>query len=426
MIISSSDRERPASADISSDQASFQVSQRVNGSGAAVLTDDQQQTHYQTAGHLQIAGDIAQLASAEMPDSARNMPQSDNWWNWTAALLAAKGAEGWLETFIARLVQEGVLALSGHPDHPTKVSDSALAAQAAVNISMGTLAAARAALHCWRGVNNPQAYLSGLRGEHAAPAPAVFIAGTPQQPAGQMAKIAATATAALATFAVASHSGWVALSHLGHTSAGKDQAYQVVTASNANTSYVWTRELMHCLLQRLGLVSHHAQVTPRGAAASSAQYLANSLLQQVTSSALHINKGGEFDLRWPILSAAAEAIDVSFITGAARFAEPQVPVTFFNHRWQENDSAEQPQHVDHLLSLRTFDLISQRSTGRHMVTEMARIMPYEVGLALRNTYGDGAPAFAAWAGAVAGSATHLREPLWQAENAASRVQPNPV
>ncbi|WP_155631365.1 hypothetical protein [Burkholderia cepacia] len=375
--------------------------------------------------------DAAGPAEPQLPDSAAPTLAADapaghqdaapagrtQWWAWTAALLGANGTQGALETFVGRLAQEGIRVLSGTPEHPQDVSDSSMAAHAAVNVAMGLVAGARAGLHTYRAMGNQAAYTSGLRGERpAVPSLTLSTAGTPTVPASRLARLSASMAVALTTFAVTSHTGLVAFGHIGSSSDYKVDAYRAVTQSNGNTAYCYGRESVNLGARALRLVSHDALLTPPGVMASSAQYLFNSVGQQAARSFMGLSQGADFDVRWPIISAVAEFVDVDFIAGSARFAEPDRPVELLGGRLAEGTSTGQ--HPPAALTVSdASDRLTQRAVGRQLVAEMTRVVPYEVGAALRPHVDAAADTAASWVGAVLATATHLREPMWQAEHA---------
>ncbi|MCC8960033.1 hypothetical protein H8B02_43505 [Bradyrhizobium sp. Pear77] len=304
--------------------------------------------------------------------------------------MAANAAQGALETFAGRVVEAGVRKLSRHPQSPHEVNDSAMAAHAAVNVVMGLIAGTRAGVHTWRASGNPEAYLRGFRGERSAQSAALAMAGTPDVPAGQMIRLLPSVAAAFLAFGAAAHTGIGALSHLGSSSSGKVDAYEAVVRSNANIAYCYTREVVDFVARVFQLVSHDALLTQLGWAAGTVEYSLNLAAQSWASS--DIDQGRSFDLRWPAISAAAEAVDVAFISAAARLAEPDRPVEIWRGRLAEGTSGERhatsrPTVID------TIDRVTQRAVGRQLVGEVRHYVP-ELAVG-----------------------THLRELTWQAEHA---------
>ncbi|KRR09689.1 hypothetical protein CQ10_41215 [Bradyrhizobium valentinum] len=403
----------------------MRVWDRGNASGPPTLTDDQRRAHESTSEQLSIAREIVAAGTlqsanslaeeevaghAEPPfqDSVSPPPNADprterqdarpagraRWWKWTAALLAVNGAQGAFETFVGRLGEAAVRAFSGHPQNPQEVSDRSMAAHAAVNVVMGLIAGARAGVHTWRARGNPEAYRRGLRGERSAQSAALAMAGTPDVPASQLTRLLPSLAAAVATFGVAAHTGISALSHLRSSSNDKVNAYKAVVRSNANTAYCYTREVANFVAYAVQLVSHDALLTPLGWAASTLEYGFNLAAQSSALSDIDQDRG--FDLRWPAISAAADAVDVAFTSAAARLAEPDRPVEIWRRRLVEGTSAEghppsRPTVID------TIDRVTQRAVGRQLIGEIYHSVP-----------GIG-PALAA--------GTHLRELTWQAERA---------
>ncbi|MCP3417878.1 hypothetical protein NLM16_27600 [Bradyrhizobium brasilense] len=275
-----------------------------------------------------------------------------------------------------------------------------MAAHAAVNIVMALIAAARAGVHTWRARGNPEAYRRGFRGERSAQSVALALAGTPDVPASQMTRFLLTVLAIAATFLFAAHTGLRALLHLRSSSNDKVDAYEAVVRSNANTAYCYTREVANFVACVFQLVSHDALLTLPGFAASSIEYGFNSLVQQRVSGG--IDQGRDFDLRWPAISAAAEAVDVAFTSGAARLAEPDMPVEIWRRRLAEGASAGgQPPSKPSVID--AIDRVTQRAVGRQLVGELSKVLPQEWHYP--------------WIEPVLAAGTHLRELTWQAEHA---------
>ncbi|WP_314962681.1 hypothetical protein, partial [Bradyrhizobium cosmicum] len=209
-------------------------------------------------------------------------------------------------------------------------------------------------------------------------------------PASQLSRLLPSLAAALATFGVAARTGMNAFSYLGNSSHHKVGAYEAVVRSNANIAYCYTREIANLVAHVFQLVSHDALLTGRGWAASSVEYGFSFAAQQRVLSAIGQDRG--FDLSWPAISAAAEAVDVAFTSAAARLAEPGRPVELWRGRLAEGTSAEadpplRPTVID------AIDRLTQRAVGRQLVGDI----------------GSSSPALAA--------GTHLRELTWQAERA---------
>lgn len=356
--------------------------------------------------------------------SRQAMVSSGNahWWRWSAALLGATATQGALETFLGRLAQEGVRVISGHPEQAEDVSDRWIVAHAAVNIATGVIAAGRAGLHVYRALGNPGAYAQGLRGEHSVTLlPSFAAAGTPCVPATQLIRLSAGMGVALATFMAASHTGVVALTHTGSLSVTKAQAYNALVKSNGNTACCYVREGVNLCSRALGLISHEAMVSPRGVIVSTSQYLLNSVGQELARSSLPPPRDDRIDLLWPCVSAAAEFVDVGCIAASARLAEPDRPVSLLGGRLHER-APQEPLHPPVQSLAQAADRLTQRAVGRQLVAEMTRIVPYEAGALLRPYVGNTADTAANWSASVLAAATHLREPLWQAERVAQTMR----
>ena len=362
-------------------------------------------------------------ASAQAPELSaagavlEERAERQSWLSWTAALLAARAAQGAIGTLSGRLVQESVRVAAGQPSRAEEVDDRMLALGAAVNLALATVAGLRASLHAWRASGQPQRYALGFRGQSSARLCNLAAAGTPRLPASGLKRAALSAAAGGAVFLVAAQSGLIALTQLGRQTPNKADLYTAMWASNSNASYAYVRELLNAAIDGTGLLSHQAELTLRGGAVSTGQYLVNSLLQCAAQQEWQLIADEGFDLRWPFISAAAESIDVATLAAAVRCS------------WPEHTLALRPLPV-HGPSrwpvaarpgvLATIDRITQRATARHMVAEVSRIIPGEIGAALATTLGPGAPLAARWGGAVLASGTHLREHMWQAEAALER------
>ncbi|MCP3476631.1 hypothetical protein NLM33_41370 [Bradyrhizobium sp. CCGUVB1N3] len=291
--------------------------------------------------------------------------------------------------------------LSGHPEDPRKVNDLAMAAHATVNLAMGLVAGARAGLHVWRGRGNAEAYRTGFRGERSALSPALAMAGTPTVPASQLLRLLFSAIAAVLTFVLAARTGMIALWYLRTSSDDKVSAYQAVILSNANTVYCYSREVMNLVAFVFELVSHDALLSRPGFAGSIVEYGGNWAVQRWARKRYRIDPARGSDLRWPPMSALAEAVDVAFISAAARLAEPDRPVRIWRGRLAERASAEaDPQST--LTNIDAIDRVTQRAVGRQLVGEISNVLPAELRLPLLGLLAAG---------------THLRELAWQAENA---------
>lgn len=416
----------------------FQIElRRDNTCELPALTGDQKKMHEDICGQLSAVRSVANEAAAQSPDlftagicpspqenvqpaGSTEDSQADatsasdtGWWGWTAALLGANATQGALETFCGRLAQEGVRVFSGDPQHAQDVSDRSIAAHAAVNISTAFIAGLRAGLHTYRAMGNPAAYAGGLRGERsAAPSMTFAMAGTPNVPASRLAQLSAGMGVALTTFLVASHSGLVALTQIGSASDYKVDAYKALVKSNGNSAYSYVREGVNLCARVAGLVSHDAMLSPRSVMVSSAQYLINSAGQEIARSSMATPSEGTIDFLWPSVSAAAEFVDVGFISGSARFSEPDRPIAFLGGRFSEHaDTRRQPP----LTAAHAVDRLTQRAVGRQLVAEITRVVPFEAGAALRPHFGSSAGTVASWGAALLSAATHLREPIWQAE-----------
>lgn len=400
---------------------------RENPDGPPTLDDEQRQAHEEM--HAQMAhaqgvvidmvqlGDDAPSAEAPAAEAQPGQPAPrGSWWGWTAALLTANAAQGGFETFVGRLAQEGVRVASGDPQRPEDVADKSMAVHAAINIGMGLVAGVRAGLHGYRAMGDRGAYARAFRGEPPTQASTFAAAGTPTVPSGMLARISASAAIGIAAFAAASHTGAIALAHLGGSSPYKADAYRAVVESNGQTAYCYGREVTNLASRALGLVSHDAPLTLPGAAISSAQYLANSMSQQAAQQYLGLRQGPGFDLRWPAISALAEAVDVDFIAGSARIASPERPVAMLRGRLSEAPGEAGRNQAGALSPKDAVDRLTQRAVGRQLVGEIARVVPKEIGAALRPVLGSGATTAASWVGAALATGTHLREPMWQAEN----------
>ncbi|WP_456632518.1 hypothetical protein [Bradyrhizobium sp. USDA 10063] len=309
------------------------------------------------------------------------------------------GAQGAFETFVGRLAEVAVRAFSGEPQNPQEVSDRSMAAHAAVNVVMGLIAGARAGVHTWRARGNPEAYCRGFRGERLAQSAALAMAGTPNVPASQLTRLLPSLVAAVLTFAAAAHTGISAVSHLRSSSNDKLNAYEAVVRSNANIAYCYTREVANFVAHVFQLVSHDALLNAQGLTASSVEYGFNLAAQRSVLSDPEQPRG--FDLRWPAVSAVAEALDVAFTSAAARIADPDRPVEIWSGRLAEGTSAEADQPLT-LTVIDAIDRVTQRAVGRQLVGEISNVVPHELGLSS--------------IGALA-AGTHLRELTWQAENA---------
>ncbi|MCP3476660.1 hypothetical protein NLM33_41570 [Bradyrhizobium sp. CCGUVB1N3] len=160
------------------------------------------------------------------------------------------------------------------------------------------------------GRGNTEAYWTGFRGERSAQSPAFSVAGTPNVPASQLSRLLPSVAAAVVTFGVAAHTGISALSHLRSSSKDKVKAYEAVILSNANTAYCYTREVANFVAYVFQLVSHDALVSWPGFAASIGEYGFNLSGQHRVRERNGIDHAGGFDLRWPAISAATEAVDV--------------------------------------------------------------------------------------------------------------------
>ncbi|WP_456779914.1 hypothetical protein [Bradyrhizobium sp. USDA 3315] len=318
--------------------------------------------------------------------------------------MAANGTLGAFETFAGRLVEGAVQVLSGQPQQPHQVSDTAMAAHAAVNMAMGLIAGARAGVHTWRATGNCEAYWRGFRGERSAPSAALAMAGTPNVPASQLPRLLASVAVAVGTFGLAAHTGVNALLHLRSSSQGKVDAHEAVVQSNANTAYCYTREAVNLLAHAFQVVSHDALLTWPGCAASSAEYGFNSAAQQAVLSDSNLSEQARpFDLRWPAFSAAAEAVDVALTSASARLAEPDRPVTIWRGRLAERISAEE-NPPSRLTVIDAIDRVTQRAVGRQLVGELSKVVPPEFH-------------WPSWTGPTLAAGTHVRELAWQAERA---------
>lgn len=369
------------------------------------------------------AGREKSAMSAAATSRAQSCAHGPGWWGWTAALVGASASQGALETFCGRLAQEGVRVISGQPEQTEDVSDHWMAAHAAVNVGAALVAGVRAGVHTYRALNNPDAYRKGLRGQRPpSPSPMFAAAGTPQVPASKLVQLSTSMGVALTAFLAASHTGLMALTQIGNTSAYKADAYNALVRSNGNIAYCYVREGVNLCSRAMGLISHDAMLSARGALAGTAQYLVNSLGQQAALSSLRPQQEGSIDYLWPCVSAAAEFVDVGFIAGASRFAEPERPVTLFNCRLAELKRDEPPPSSAPTIA-QAVDRLTQRAVGRQLVAEMTRVLPFEAGAALRPHLGSVADTAATWGASVLASATHLREPIWQAERASQAAYP---
>ncbi|MEB0138808.1 hypothetical protein QN363_07205 [Undibacterium sp. CCC2.1] len=337
-----------------------------------------------------------------------------SWRDWTASLLAARAAQGVVGTLAGRLVQEGVRVAAGQPSRSDEVDERMLGVGVAVNLALATVAGLRTALHTWRASGQLQRYARGFRGQSNAALLTLATAGTPMLPASSLRRAAASAAAGGAVFMVAAHSGLIALTQLGGQAPNKADLYTALWASNSNASYAYVRELVNAAIDGMGLLPHQAELTLRGGAVSTGQYLVNSLLQCTAQQELRLSADSGFDFRWPFISAAAESIDVATVAAATGCS------------WSENVLAVRSVGVlgSSQLAvtarpswLATIERISQRASARQMVAEVSRLIPGEIGVALEGAYGPPAALTARWGGAVLASATHLREHMWQAEAA---------
>lgn len=409
-----------------SDPTPMRMWDRDNASGPPTLTDVQRGVHERMSEQLSMAGqviaagglvsgdshaeDIIGHAEPPLRDSVSPPPDADagaeqqdalpagraRWWTWTAALLGANATQGAFETFVGRLGEALVHVLSGRPQNPQEVSDTSMAAHAAINMVMGLIAGARVGVHTWRARGNPEAYCGGLHGERPAQSAAFAMAGTPNVPVSQLMRLVPSLLTAIATFGVAAHTGMRALSHLRSSSNAKVNAYEAVVRSNGNMAYCYTRELANLAAHGFQLVSHDALLTPLGALASSVEYGLNLLAQAM----IDIDPVGGFDLRRPAISAPAEAIDVAFTSGAARFAGPDRPVAIWRGRLAEGTSAE-TDPPSGLTIIGAIDRVTQRAAARQLIGEISNTISYESGRRPIQWLAVG---------------THLRELMWQAEN----------
>lgn len=415
------------------DLTAVRVWDRDSTSGPPTLTDNQRAEQENASEQLSMACELASTGTLHsgnslveedaagyaeplLEDSVSPRPDADagteqralpagraRWWRRTATLVAANGALGAFETFAGRLVQGAVQVLSGRPEQPQQVSDTAMAAHAAVNMAMGLIAGARAGVHTWRAADNWEAYRRGFQGERSAPSAALATAGTPDVPASQLTRLLPSLAAAAMTFGFAAHTGVNAFGHLRSSSHSKVDAYKAVVQSNANTAYCYTREVANFVAYAFQLVSHDALLNLRGAAASCAQSGVNSLIQQAIQGELNgRGQAGGFDLRWPAISAAAEALDVAVTCASARLAEPDRPVTIWRGRRAEETSAEE-EPPSRLTVVDAIDRVTQRAVGRQLVGELSQVVPQEL------HHPEIGPVFA--------TGTHVRELAWQAERA---------
>ncbi|WP_271539874.1 hypothetical protein, partial [Bradyrhizobium sp. CCBAU 45321] len=409
------------------DPTAVRVWDRDSTSGPPTLADNQRAAHESTSEQLSMVYELASTVTLHsgnslteeeplLEDSVSPRPDADagteqdalpaggaRWWCWTAALVASNGTLGAFEAFAGRLVQGAVQVLSGRPEQPQQVSDTAMAAHAAVNMAMGLIAGARAGVHTWWATGNWEAYRRGFQGERSAPSAALATAGTPDVPASQLTRLLPSLTAAAVTFGFAAHTGVNAFGHLGSSSHRKVDAYKAVVQSNANTAYCYTREVANFVAYAFQLVSHDALLNLRGAAASCAQNGVNSLIQQAIQGELNGRDPSQgFDLRWPAISAAAEALDVAVTCASARLAEPDRPVTIWRGRRGEGISAEE-EPPSRLTVIDAIDRVTQRAVGRQLVGELSQVAPQEL------HHPKIGPVFA--------TGTHVRELAWQAEGA---------
>lgn len=393
-------------------------------SGPPTLTDDQRRAHESASEQLSIACEIVAEGTSDSEDphaeqdvaehaeppfldgvllstdvdartDHQDAPPADRarWWAWTAALLGANGAWGAFETFVGRLGEALVSVLSGHPEEPRKVNDLAMAAHATVNLAVGWVAGARAGLHVWRGRGNAEAYRTGFRGGRSALSPALAMAGTPTVPASQLLRLLFSVIAAVLTFVLAAHTGMIALWYLRTSSDDKVSAYQAVILSNGNTFYCYSREVVNLVAFVFELVSHDALLSRPGFAGSIVEYGGNWAVQRRARKRYRIDPARGSDLRWPLISALAEAVDVAFISAAARLAEPDRPVRIWRGRLAERASAEaDPQST--LTNIDAIDRVTQRAVGRQLVGELSNVLPAELRLPLLGLLAAG---------------THLRE-----------------
>jgi hypothetical protein len=367
----------------------------------------------------------------DMPDSATDPAASAqparswSWLGWTAALGTLRGLQGALGTFAGRLAQEGLRTAVGVPQSPEEVNDEMLAAGGATCIALGAVAAARAGLHTWRATGNPEVYGRAFRGlpQHPAePASAIAMvtAGTPRVPMSRLGRAAASATVAAGVFGLMAHTGLIALSQVHGNAPNKHEAYAATWNSVGNSLYGYARETVNAVIDGAGLISHHAPLTSRGAIASSAQYLPNALAQRAARHFMQPGQTAEFDWRFPYVSAAAEFVDVGTVALSARIGSPEQPVSFLRGRVAEQGGAASSAAHEAPTLLETLDRITQRASHRALVAEVFSVVPSEIGDALRPSHGKNASTAAAWVGSTASPATHVREPLWQAESAVIR------
>ncbi|MDQ0083791.1 hypothetical protein J2W35_004157 [Variovorax boronicumulans] len=261
-----------------------------------------------------------------------------------------------------------------------------------------------------RASRRPQDYARALRGLPVA----AGAAGTPNVPAGLLCRAAISLAAGTSVLAAAAHTGLIALTHLGSDAPSKPDAYKAVWQSNGNAVYAYTREIVNAAIDGIGVVSHHAPLSGRGALVSTGQYLVNALGQRAAQEYMHLSQGTDFDIRWPAISAVAEVIDVATVAGASRFGTPDEPVRFLRGHLSER-APETPYRPP--TSLEVIDRVSQRGASRHLVAEATQVVPREIGAALRPRLGGAAEIGARWGGTVLQSGTHLRELMWQAEAA---------
>ncbi|WP_146992743.1 hypothetical protein [Bradyrhizobium macuxiense] len=221
-------------------------------------------------------------------------------------------------------------------------------------------------------------------------------------PASQISRLLFSVIAAVLVFVLVAHTGMFAVRHLRSSSNDKVGAYQALVLSNANIAFCYAREVANFVAYAFRLVSHDALLRPRGFFYSTAEYGVNWAVQHGVRERTGIDHARGFDLRWPALSAAAEAVDVAFVSGAARLAEPERPVRIWRGRLAEGASAEADSPSRQTV-IDAIDRMTQRAVGRQLVGELANVVPEELGV----------PGI----GLLAAAGTHLRELIWQAENA---------
>jgi hypothetical protein len=347
---------------------------------------------------------------------ARESTRSNAWGLWTAAIAAAKGVQGGISAFAGRLVQEGVRVGAGEPKTPEEVSDVMLAAGAAINLAVGVMEGIRAGMHTWHALSRPKEYTRAFRGLP----PEEAIVGTPCVPASVLRRAMGSIAVGTGVFVAAAHTGIIALTQVGTQSHNKHNFYDAVWKSNGNAAYAYTRELINAVVDGSGIGPRSALLSPKGFAITTGQYLINSLGQRAAQDYLKTGSGPEFDIRWPAISAASSIIDSAVTATAARFSSPREKATFFRGGLSEAATNDGSPHKWPTIK-ESAERIVLRGGSRHLVAELASVIPLEIG----KPSGNATYTAARWVGSVARSGTHLRDLVWQAEAAAVKASSKP-